>query len=531
MSLPRLPLARLLLPVVLAACGAQDPAGPGPRGVGPGVPGSGAGGAMRLVITSLDNDGPGSLRQAIADAPAGARILFDPDLCAAACEIPLARSLVIERDLTVEGPAAFALTLRSTPVDLEAEFVVAATATVTLSDLSITGPDLLDARGGIRNLGDLTLLRVAISASTSGHAGALFNSGTLAIVHGEVSDNHGETSPIVNLGALTMVHTRVAANRSRDDGGGIANAGDMLLIHSTVSDNTADRHGGGIWNSGNLTLRSTTVSGNTSGSVEYGGGIFNTIDGEVTLIDSRVTGNLAQENGGGIWNAGTVTLRNTTVSQNTALDIGGGIRNISSGAVTLYDSAIPGNTAADGGGIFNGGVVTLVGSSVSGNTAGWGGGVYVFGALSPPDHARITLVDSSVSENTAGEAGGVLLFGPFGSPALLTLRGASCVNRNRVTESGADSGFLDDPASPVNILVSGDGSVDGTICPALAHGGHAPDAAVFRGSLHPGPDGWRVPADEDLLRLAETRDLRVARLRRLAEGLGAGEPSGRRAPE
>src|SRR5208337_2664785 len=92
----------------------------------------------------------------------------------------------------------------------------------------------------------------------------------------------------------------------------------------------------------------------------------------VTLTNDTLSGNSATD-GGGIYNYGTVTLTNDTLSGNSATD-GGGIYN--DGTVTLTNVTISGNSATYGGGIYNDytGTVPLTTDTLSGNSANYGGG-------------------------------------------------------------------------------------------------------------------------------------------------------------
>jgi hypothetical protein len=119
--------------------------------------------------------------------------------------------------------------------------------------------------------------------------------------------------------------------------------------------------------SGNLTLNDTTVTGGVL--VPYlGGGIYNN-GGTVTISNSTISGNSAAD-GGGIFNYGTVMISNSTISGNSASFSSGGL--YSSGTALISNSTIIGNTASSSGGGVTcdvGGVVTLVRSLIAGNAA------------------------------------------------------------------------------------------------------------------------------------------------------------------
>ena len=137
--------------------------------------------------------------------------------------------------------------------------------------------------------------------------------------------------------------------------------------------------GGGIATSGNLTMTNCTVTDNEALIGEAarvssaGGGIFTTYD--FSLTNCQVTDNTAYTGGGLLVNGHTGTISGSTFSGNTASsgaytgndDNGGGIHLVT-GALTLTNSDVLGNSAArHGGGIYTGGG-TL---TVNGGKIGW----------------------------------------------------------------------------------------------------------------------------------------------------------------
>jgi predicted outer membrane repeat protein len=250
-------------------------------------------------VTTLQNDGPGSLRRAIENAPAGSTITFDKSLKG---------TLLLSNDnLHISKP----LHIRG------------------------LGAERLTISGGKKNFG----IEVLLAGSTS-----------------IISDLAFKASYIYNAGTLTLTNIIIAGDRAVNiqayDGSAISNDGTLTLVSSTVSGNTASHNGGGIYNDGTLKLVSSTVSGNTAS--HNGGGIYN--DGTLTLVSSTVSGNTASHNGGGIYNDGTLKLVSSTVSGNKATTSGGGIANMGRAAQTAITfCTISGNTAShSGGGIWNG---------------------------------------------------------------------------------------------------------------------------------------------------------------------------------
>src|SRR5207244_3514095 len=66
--------------------------------------------------------------------------------------------------------------------------------------------------------------------------------------------------------------------------------------------------------------------------------------------------NTASDSGGGIYNTGTATLQQWTLAGNSATD-GGGIFNAASGTLWVKDSTVTGNSATLGGDLYNAGLV------------------------------------------------------------------------------------------------------------------------------------------------------------------------------
>jgi predicted outer membrane repeat protein len=141
----------------------------------------------------------------------------------------------------------------------------------------------------------------------------------------------------------------------------------------------------------------------------------------------------------GISGSAVVTLRNLLITGGNA-DVGGGIATIvpvplpfARPTVTIIDSVISGNSAAEGGGIDNGlGSLTLINSAVRNNTATNGGGIHNsrdFGTLS-------ILGTSEVSQNAATGRGGGIYSATNGS---ITVSGSSSVHHNT---AGGDGGGM-----------------------------------------------------------------------------------------
>lgn len=188
-----------------------------------------------LKVTNKKDSGAGSLRAAIENAaPSGDTIVFSPRVRGT---ITLTgRDLDIDKNLTIRGPGADRLTISGNNSDRI--FYIGSGKTVKVSGLTITKGDGWYEGGGIRNYGNLTLIKSVVSG------------------------NYAE------------------------DGGGISNNNVLRLIESTVSNNFADDRGGGIDNQrGTLIVERSTISGNKAAK---GGGIANG-QGDSAVVEMNLT--------------------------------------------------------------------------------------------------------------------------------------------------------------------------------------------------------------------------------------------------
>jgi hypothetical protein len=147
-----------------------------------------------------------------------------------------------------------------------------------------------------------------------------------------------------------------------------------------------------------MTLNNVQVTGNTTNG--NGGGLANVGSGHLNLIDTTVSGNSAF-NGGGIYNIDLLTIVGSTVENNTASNGGGGIFNGDGGLITISVSAVINNTAVvDGGGIWNDGLLNITGSDLMNNSTDqglFGGGGGIWNAFT----GAVTLVDTNCQANRA----------------------------------------------------------------------------------------------------------------------------------
>ena len=289
----------------------------------------------RIEVTNAGDAGPGSLRAAIALVAPGGTITFSPDVIGTI--FLTSGQLVINKDMTIQGPAANALFVSGN--NQSRVFWVNPNVTCLIHDLSIiqghTGFDAEHYGGGIYNRGSLTVIRCNVIGNTAagGGGGGIYNYlGTLNVLSSTVSDNYADTG-----------------------GGGVYNTfGTVTVENSTVSDNRATNGGGGggIYSLGvRLTVQSSTLSGNLA---RQGGGIYSRHDGgslQTIVVNSTISGNSTDLGGGGIYNGrGGIELRHCTITDNTApTGLGGGVASLADvlTETLVQSSIIAGNTNSD----------------------------------------------------------------------------------------------------------------------------------------------------------------------------------------
>ena len=150
-------------------------------------------------------------------------------------------------------------------------------------------------------------------------------------------------------------------------GAGIFNGATMSVINTIIESNTAVSVGGGIYNEYDISIGRCKILNNTAKS---GGGVFNGSDylpgiipGAV-IFETEISGNSAIT-GGGILNEQGLNLTSSTIYNNAATGKGGGVYNATffdsypggtdwAGKFYSINSTISGNSAASGGGIWNG---------------------------------------------------------------------------------------------------------------------------------------------------------------------------------
>lgn len=263
-----------------------------------------------ITVVNASDDGPGSLRQAIADANPGDYIDFNSQNYT----IHLAKPLTINKDLTI----CCGVTLSGdTDEDGAGEVgVITVTPEVTVNIISLRIKLGSSQYGGaIENYGNLSIGGEIIDNQAAEFGGAIYNEGNLR-VGGSINNNRAQKGgAIYNKGYMEIWDSSLLNNYADSEGGAIVNLGTLKIYRTTIAFNSAVL-GAGIWNSGTLKTGNTTIASNTA---SQGGGALYDTGTATTIINSTFSSNTAP-NGAGIFSgeeAGT-TLINTIVANNTS---------------------------------------------------------------------------------------------------------------------------------------------------------------------------------------------------------------------
>ncbi len=229
--------------------------------------------AATLTVLNANDNGAGSLRQAILDAAPTDTITFNSSLDGAT--IHLASTITLSQDVTIDGSTL------TVPITISGDNSVQVfsvnSGTVTLNSLTITHGSISDITGGggIYNQSGATLTinnsTLSGNANTGGPGGGIRNDGTLTVTNSTLSNNvaNGPGGGIRNDGTLTVTNSTFSDNSAGLSGGGIRNVGTLTVTNSTFSNNSASGSGGGIYNVAGFTsatVTNSTFSGNSAGS-------------------------------------------------------------------------------------------------------------------------------------------------------------------------------------------------------------------------------------------------------------------------
>jgi Right handed beta helix region/FG-GAP-like repeat len=405
--------------------------------------------AATITVTNTNDSGPGSLRQALANANNGDKINF-----AVTGTITVASELVIGKNVTIAGPGANQLSIHAESLfGVPAVFHVVSGKTVTISGLTITGHG-----GGILNDEAILTVSNCVVTGTSPYAG-LFNNASL---------NSGVIASVTIINSLFSENVEGIYNAFSGSEAGNCTAC-VTVVNSVVTGNTF-----GVYTAADLASTVTVLNSRFTGNaveaiISYG-------NAEITVKNSTISGNFV----GIETNSASVSIANTTISGNSGF---GGVYAVG-GDLSIVNSTISGNLAntGTGGGIYAEGLddLSIVNSTISGNSAccdGFGGGIYNY-------NSSLHLTHSTITGNSAGSGGGI--YNDFLLEISNTTLNAGASGTNIVNDGGTitshgynlssddGGGYLTGPADQIN--------TDPMLGPLQDNGGPTETHALLLGS-------------------------------------------------
>lgn len=323
-------------------------------------------GAATYSVTTTNDTGAGSLRQAIIDANANAGLDSITFAAGLSGTITLASDLpAITEGVVIQGPGANALTISGAGAHHAFLVYTGGTGGVVISGLTIT-----QSVGTAVGLGEIAGGAITVTDSP------------LSLRDMHIVDNSAESVSSDTAGGGIYVKNT-------------AGTGDVDVADSVLSDNVADTSSGTEDSAGgaafiqadNITV-STTIA--TRNSAYFGGGIYLASRNHLDVSGTAVTDNHAEFYAGG-------------------MAVGGAV-------VNLSDSIITGNTSASvvGGAYIATGYgpgpfgLTVSNTRISNNTADELGGALIINV----DPSSVSVLDRvTITENTGDQLGGTCVFG------------------------------------------------------------------------------------------------------------------------
>jgi hypothetical protein len=419
---------------------------------------AGSASAATFPVSNLNDAGPGTLRQAVADANAAAgadTIVFQAGLSGTITltsgEIP------INDDLTINGPGSGVLSVSGNNASRIFNVTPPALAfrTVAINNLAVRNGNALAGGGILAGINTrLSLDRVLVTGNTAQQDGG----------------------GVGSYGHLSITNSTITGNTALRNGGGVA-SGPVYLSYDTISGNHGGVLGGGVHvftaigdllplpttNAPLVTLRHTVVSNNTAGeqtgNVGEGGGAYIQFNPDeyssltqnttiAAISDSVIANNVAEPNdaagaplagtnandhgrGGGLQLSivgARVSVQRTTISGNTAAQ-GGGVAVLATSQATFENVTIANNVArspiqaASGGGISGGYVMTIAEATITGNSATNGpGGIGSSAVLTNSIVANNTSTSGTSPDISSGTTANYTL---IKTPGTATINGAN----------------------------------------------------------------------------------------------------------
>jgi hypothetical protein len=267
--------------------------------------------ALAAIVTTTADNGPGSLRAAIASATEGETITFS----VTGAVTLTSGQISINRGIHIVGPGAGMLAVQRDSAAPPFRIFDIATGKPTISGITIRNgacDESDDSGAGIQNRGNLSVLNCIFESNiATDRGGAIYNAYMATLyVSNCVFESNGSTGDYGEGGALYIF-------------------GNATILNSSFMNNAVHDRGGGL----QIDM--------------FGAALVN----GCTFAGNSAIGNEGQ--GGGIYNFGALAMTNCTLSRNIANDSGGALHNDGLALSLRIDSCtVVSNTAPEGGGLY-----------------------------------------------------------------------------------------------------------------------------------------------------------------------------------
>ena len=288
--------------------------------------------ANDLVVTSGDDSGDGTLRQAVTNANTfltSDTITFSGVTTVTLTTGQLPTVLSSVGSLTIRGAGVTVTRSSGTAFRL---LETSVQSKVVIEGMTLTNGTSSTGGGAIYNTGYLTVIgctfRNNTSTGTSG-GGAIYTSSLTYIIDSVFTLNEaiGGSGGAINATGiqLNVVGSRFSSNRASVNGGTIASANALSFWDSSIIYGLAQGHGGGVYIGGSAGIVNSTIG--VSIAWINGGGIY-VADGSSTFIqNSTLNINNAGGSGSNLFVAGSTTQLDNSILASTVAtqcSLGGG---------------------------------------------------------------------------------------------------------------------------------------------------------------------------------------------------------------
>ena len=273
---------------------------------------------LEVVVTSFEDSGPGSLREAVSLVADGGRITF-----AGRGTVNLQYQIDVTKTITID--ASSVRNSNGTPG-----------VVISGQDNDFPAFVVLNGAGSADSPVTFDSLQISRGRSEQGTA-FIFSPGTTSlVVNSAITNNNVAEGTVYVAGTATIKDTTISSNVGRRAGSAlyVANGGVATLDHATVSSNsmTASNGGGAIYaaSGGVANVVNSVVNNNTSENASQGGAAGYAVgNGTINYFSSTVANN---QSGLYLAQNGNVNLYNTILVSNGASDV------VSQGTARAYNS-------------------------------------------------------------------------------------------------------------------------------------------------------------------------------------------------